>query len=216
MSINGISYVLQLINYFLIIILLIFVYTYLTSLEAKGCECAQSPNSNFIKNFTIFAIFYLLLTMFVPNSVIAENLGTTVLVFKNVVDLIFVFVFAYYIYIVFQYTRYLVNEKCKCSVDVRREIIMIGFLVEFALIVILFLLHFVIAVISSVFLTVVRELYSNSDEIRGIIRDPVGSISKVPKTIKKDIGEISSFVSQAKKELTKIGKGSKSSSKGRK
>ena len=216
MSINGISYVLQLINSIIIILLLIFVYTYLTSLEAKGCECAQSPNSNFIKNFTIFAIFYLLLTMFVPNSVIAENLGTTVLVFKNVVDFIFVFVFVYYIYIVFQYTRYLVNEKCKCSVDVRREIIMIGFLVEFALIFILFLLHFIIAVISSVFLTVVRELYSNSDEIRGVIRDPVGSLSKVPKTIKKDIGEISSFVSQTKKELTKIGKGSKSSSKGRK
>ncbi len=216
MSINGISYVLQLINSIIIILLLIFVYTYLTSLEAKGCECAQSPNSNFIKNFTIFAIFYLLLTMFVPNSVIAENLGTTVLVFKNVVDFIFVFVFVYYIYIVFQYTRYLVNEKCKCSVDVRREIIMIGFLVEFALIFILFLLHFIIAVISSVFLTVVRELYSKSDEIRGVIRDPVGSLSKVPKTIKKDIGEISSFVSQTKKELTKIGKGSKSSSKGRK
>lgn len=216
MSISGTSYILQLINKIIIILLLVFVYTYLTSLEAKGCECAQSPNSNFIKNFTIFAIFYLLLTMFVPDSVIAENLGTTVLVFKNFVDFIFVFVFVYYIYIVFQYTRYLVNEKCKCSVDVRREIIMIGFLVEFALIFILFLLHFIIAVISSVFLTVVRELYSNSDEIRGIIRDPVGSLSKVPKTIKKDIGEISSFVSQTKKELTKIGKGSKGSSRGRK
>jgi hypothetical protein len=216
MSINGISYVLQLINNIIIIILLIFVYTYLTSLEAKGCECAQSPNSNFIKNFTIFAIIYLLLTMFIPDSVIGDNLGTNVLVLKKVIDLIFALVFVYYIYIVFQYTRYLVNEKCKCSVDIRREIIMIGFLIEFALIIILFLFHFIIVVISSVFLTVIKEVYSNSNEIHGIIRDPIGSLSKVPKTIKKDIGEISSFVSQTKKELSKIGKGSKGSSRGRK
>ena len=216
MSINGISYVLQLINNIIIIILLFFVYTYLTSLEAKGCECAQSPNSNFIKNFTIFAIIYLFLTMFIPDSVIGDNLGTNVLVLKKVIDLIFALVFVYYIYIVFQYTRYLVNEKCKCSVDIRREIIMIGFLIEFALIIILFLFHFIIVVISSVFLTVIKEVYSNSNEIHGIIRDPIGSLSKVPKTIKKDIGEISSFVSQTKKELSKIGKGSKGSSRGRK
>jgi uncharacterized membrane protein len=154
--------------------------------------------------------------MFIPDSVIGDNLGTNVLVLKKVIDLIFALVFVYYIYIVFQYTRYLVNEKCKCSVDIRREIIMIGFLIEFALIIILFLFHFIIVVISSVFLTVIKEVYSNSNEIHGIIRDPIGSLSKVPKTIKKDIGEISSFVSQTKKELSKIGKGSKGSSRGRK
>ena len=216
MSVDGNSYILRLINSFLIIILLIFVYTYLTSLESKGCECAKSPRSNFIKNFTIFAIFYLFLTMFIPDSIIAENLGLTILFLKHFVDLIFTFVFVYYIYVVFQYTRYLVNEKCKCSVDIRREIIMIGFLIELALVVILFLVPFIIAVISAIFLTVIRELYSSSDQVRGVMRDPVGSLSKVPKSIKKDIGDISSFVSQTKKELTKIGKGSKSSSKGRK
>jgi hypothetical protein len=122
--------------------------------------------------------------MFIPDSVIGDNLGTNVLVLKKVIDLIFALVFVYYIYIVFQYTRYLVNEKCKCSVDIRREIIMIGFLIEFALIIILFLFHFIIVVISSVFLTVIKEVYSNSNEIHGIIRDPIGSLSKVPKTAK--------------------------------
>jgi len=211
----SISYLIKIINAVLTIALLIFVYTYMTSLEAKGCECAISPNSNFIKGFTLFAIIYLIFTGFVSDEMLKENFGATFLFFKVFIDLIFAVVFIYYLYIVFQYTRFLVNEKCKCSVDIRREIIMIGSLIEFALIFILFLLHFIIAVSVSVVFTVIRELNETSGNIRGVIRDPIGSLSKVPSTIKKDIGEISSFVSNTKKELTKLGS-KKSFSKGRK
>lgn len=211
----SISYLIKIINAVLTIALLIFVYTYMTSLEAKGCECAISPNSAFIKSFTLIAIIYLIFTGFVSDEMLKENFGATFVFFKVFIDLIFVIVFIYYLYIVFQYTRFLVNEKCKCSVDIRREIIMIGSLIEFALIFILFLLHFIIAVSVSVVFTIIRELNESSGTIRGVIRDPIGSLSKVPSTIKKDIGEISSFVSNTKKELTKLGS-KKSSSKGRK
>ena len=37
----------------LLIILLVFIYTYLTSLETKGCLCATTPNTAFIKGFTL-------------------------------------------------------------------------------------------------------------------------------------------------------------------
>lgn len=203
-------YIIKVINSVLTIALLIFIYTYLTNLEAKGCACAETPNSNFIKGFTIFAIIYLLF-MFIPDNIIKENFGATFIFFKTFVDLIFFIVFFYYLYIVFQYTRYLVNEKCKCSVDIRREIIMIGSLIEFALIFILFLFHFLIVVIMSIVFSVIRELNEGGDNIRNVVRDPIGSLSKVPSTIKKDINEISSYVSKTKKELSKIG--SKKSSK---
>lgn len=214
MSDFNVLYIIKLVNALLTIALLAFVYTYLNNLEMKGCECASSPNSNFIKSFTIFAIFYLLFTMFIPDNMIKENLGSSFVIFKGFIDLIFFIVFVYYLYIVFQYTRYLVNEKCKCSADIRREIIMIGSLIEFALIFILFLFHFIIAVVMSVVFAVIRELNDTSDNIRGVVRDPIGSLSKVPSTIKKEIGEISSYVSKTKKELSKLGsKGLKSSLK---
>ena len=211
MSDFNVLYIIKLVNAILTIALLAFVYTYLTNLEMKGCECASSPNSSFIKGFTLFAIVYLIFTMFIPDNIIKENFGASFIIFKSFVDLIFFIVFIYYLYVVFQYTRYLVNEKCKCSADIRREIIMIGSLIEFALIFILFLFHFIIAVGLSVVITVIRELNETSDNIRNVVRDPIGSLSKVPSTIKKDIGEISSYVSKTKKELGKIG--SKSSLK---
>jgi hypothetical protein len=214
MSDFNVLYIIKVVNAVLTIALLIFVYTYLTNLEMKGCECASSPNSNFIKSFTLFAIIYLLFTMFIPDNMIKDNFGASILIFKGFVDLIFFIVFVYYLYVVFQYTRYLVNEKCKCSSDIRREIIMIGSLIEFALIFILFLFHFIIAVGMSVVFAVIRELNESSDNIRNVVRDPIGSLSKVPKTIKKEIGEISSYVSKTKNELKKLGtKGTKTSSK---
>lgn len=220
MSDFTVLYVINLVNSILTIALLCFIYVYLNSLEAKGCECAMTPNSNFIKSFTIFAIFYLLFTMFIPDSVINENIGAQFVIFKKFIDLIFYIVFVYYLYLVFQYTRYLVNEKCKCSADMRRDIIMIGSLIEFALIFLLFILHFIFAVGMSIVFVVIRELTESTDKIRDIVKDPIGSLSKVPNTIKKELGEISSYVSQTKKEISKIGtrgtkftKGTKSSKK---
>lgn len=214
MSDFSVSYLLKIINAILIFVLLLFVYTYITSLEAKGCECSSYPNSKFIKSFTIFAIIYLLFTAFIPDEMISNNFGVSILMFKAFIDLIFFIVFIYYLYVVFQYTRFLVNEKCKCSVDIRREIIMIGSLIEFALIFILFLVHFIFAVIYSAVFTAIREINNTSDNIRNVVRDPIGSLSKVPKSIKKDIGDISSYVKNTKKELSKIAtKGIKSNSK---
>lgn len=211
----NILYIINLVNSILTIVLLIFVYTYLTNLELKGCECAQSPNSNFIKSFTLFAIIYLLITMFIPDNLIKENFGASFVIFKKFVDLIFYIVFVYYLYVVFKYTRYLVNEKCKCSSDIRREVIMIGSLIEFGLIFIIFIFHFIFAVGMSVIFTVIRELNESSDKIRGVVRDPIGSLRRVPSDIKKDIQEISSYVSKTKKELGKLGsiKKTKSNSK---
>jgi hypothetical protein len=135
----GLSYISKILYSVITIILLIVIYSYITSLEQKGCACALPPNIHFIKGFTIFAIVYLLFTGLVSDQAILDNFGPNIVLINKFVDLIFALVFIYYLYTVFQYTRALVNEKCKCSVDSRREIIMIGTVIEFILIFILFI-----------------------------------------------------------------------------
>ena len=174
--------------------------------RSKGCACAVSPNSSFIKGFTIFAIFYLLLTGFVPESSIKDSMGPNILILYKYIDLIFILVFIYYIYVVFKYTKYLVDEKCKCSEDMRREIIMIGSLIQLLLLVILFVLGVFTTAVFTVLLSVVKNVEENSDIARNAIRDPIGSFSKIPGTLKKQMDSLNSFVTETGKEIKKIGK----------
>lgn len=206
----GISYIIKFIYSILTILLLVFVYTYITNLEDKGCKCALSPNNAFIKGFTVFAIVYLIFTGFVSDRMIKDNFGSNVHILYKIIDIIFILVFIYYLYIVFQYTRYLVNEKCKCSVDIRREIIMIGSLIEFGLIFLLFLLHIIAFTIFSVIFNIVKEVGEGSDNVRNVIRDPISSIRQVPSKIKSEMQNIGSYVSKTGKEIKKIGTNSSS------
>ena len=200
----GISYIGKILYSVITIILLIVIYSYITSLEQKGCKCALPPNINFIKGFTIFSIIYLLFTGLVSEQTISDNFGDNVVLINKFIDLIFALVFIYYLYEVFRYTRALVNEKCKCSVDSRREIIMIGTVIEFILIFILFILHFIIVFILSTMFNVVQAVKDGSSDLKGVIRDPIGSISKVPGKIKSEIGTIKNYVGQTSRELGKI------------
>jgi len=189
----------------LVVILLVLVYTYITSLEQKGCACAMTPDNNFIKGFTLFALIYLIFTGFVSEETMKDSVGPTIVFLYKFIDLIFVLVFIYYIYVVFRYTRYLVDEKCKCSTDMRREIIMIGSLIELVLLVILFILGVVTITIFSVLFTVIKTVSENSDNARDAIRDPMGSLSKLPKALEKEYTNIKDYVNKTSKEIKKIG-----------
>jgi hypothetical protein len=200
----GLSYITKLFYSVISIILLIIIYTYIVSLENKGCKCALPPNINFIKSFTIFAIIYLIFTGLVSDQAIKDNFGSNIVIINKFVDLIFALVFIYYLYEVFIYTRRLVNEKCKCSVDMRREIIMIGSIIELLLILVLFVIGIIITVVFSVFINIIKSIEDGSSDLKGVIRDPIGSISKIPKKIKDDIKEVSSYMKKTSKQLSKI------------
>ena len=200
----GLSYIAKILYSVITIILLIIIYSYITSLEQKGCKCALPPNINFIKGFTIFSIIYLIFTGMVSDQVISDNFGDNIVLINKVIDLIFALVFIYYLYEVFRYTRALVNEKCKCSVDSRREIIMIGTIIEFILIFILFTFHIIIVFILSTMFNVVKAVEDGSSDLKGVIRDPIGSISKIPGKIKSEIGTIKNYVGKTSRELGKI------------
>lgn len=200
----GISYIPKILYSVITIILLIVIYSYITSLEQKGCKCALPPNIDFIKGFTIFSIIYLLFTGLISDQMILDNFGPNIVLINKFVDLIFALAFVYYLYIVFKYTRALVNEKCKCSVDSRREIIMVGTVIEFILIFILFLAQILIVTIFTTVITVIRSVEDGSSDLKGVIRDPIGSLSKVPGKIKSEIGSIRNYVGETSRELGKI------------
>ena len=205
----GLSYITKVFYSVITVILLIVIYTYIVSLENKGCKCALPPNINFIKGFTIFAIIYLLFTGLVSEQTIQDNFGYNIVLINKFVDLIFALVFIYYLYEVFIYTRRLVNEKCKCSEDSRREIIMVGSIIEFILIFILFILGILLTVVFSVIINVVKSVEDGSSDLKGVIRDPIGSMTKIPKKIRDEISTIKSLVGKTTKELSKIKKTSR-------
>ena len=200
----GLSYIAKVLYSVITIILLVIIYSYITSLEQKGCKCALPPNINFIKGFTIFSIVYLLFTGIVSDQTISDNFGDNIVLINKFVDLIFALVFIYYLYEVFRYTRALVNEKCKCSVDSRREIIMIGTVIEFILIFILFILHIIVVFVLSTMFTVVKTIEDGSADLKGVIRDPIGSISKIPSKINSEIDTIKNYVGKTSRELSKV------------
>ena len=41
-----------------IAILFLITYLYIEKLEQIGCECAEHPNKNFVKNFSLFGVVY--------------------------------------------------------------------------------------------------------------------------------------------------------------
>lgn len=200
----GLSYITKILYSVITIILLIVILSYIYSLEQKGCKCALPSNMNFIKGFTIFSIIYLLFTGIVSDEMIYNNFGSNIVLINKFIDLIFALVFIYYLYEVFRYTRALVNEKCKCSIDSRREIIMIGTVIEFILIFILFIFNFIIVVILSTMFTIIKTVEDGSSDLKGAIRDPIGSITKIPSKIRSDISTIKNYVGKTSRELGKI------------
>ena len=87
----------------------------------------------------------------------------------------------------------------------RREIIMIGSFIEFALIFILFLLNIIIFTIFVVIYNVIKNVNDNSDNVRDVIRDPIGSLSKVPKSLSKEASDIKNYVKKTTNEVKRVG-----------
>lgn len=202
---SGFHYITRLLYSIITLLLLVVIYSYIDSLEKKGCKCALPPNINFVKNYTIFAIIYFLFTAFIPYTFITENFGANFTFFATFVDLIFNLVFIYYIYEVFKYTRTLVNEKCKCSTDSRREIIMTGAIIIFFLIFILFILQILLVVGFGATILTFKSINDGAQDLSNAIHDPIGSLTKVPERIKTSIQNINTYIEKANEEIGNLG-----------
>jgi predicted PurR-regulated permease PerM len=199
-----IGYIANMILNLFVFLLLIAVYSYIIKLEQISCACAEHPNKNFIKGFSLFALVFLGIVTFVPMGTIINTFGTTVAGLFAFVKFIFYIICIVYFYMILDYTRYLVNEKCKCSEDYRRSLIMAGSVIE---IIILFLILLIIIILPIVFNSVsiiVRNMDGFEKEVSSAVRNPYESVKKIPKNLKSVGKMVTSIGKESKKGLTKM------------
>ena len=71
---NSLSFYSSVIIQAIFAILLLIILSYIYKLENMGCECSEHPNKDFIKNFTIIALAYFLITAFISLNSVAKSM----------------------------------------------------------------------------------------------------------------------------------------------
>lgn len=193
-----------------IFILLACVYTYIQKLENEGCECVLAtyyPYIGFIKNFSIFALIFLIFIMFIPpGTILAEIFGKEMTGLYLLVIFIFYITFAGWVFITMTYTRKLITEKCKCSEDLRRELVYAGTTIEMILIVLLLLTTIVFPIILSGLSVFFNNAKGVANKIENNLKNPVSGIKNVPSElgkISKQVKGILGTTAKGVKSLTK-------------
>lgn len=189
-----------------IFILLAAVYTYIVKLENAGCACANHPNKNFIKNFSVFALIFLLIVTFIPTSTLITNFGTTVAGVFAFVRFIFNIVFIIYLFLTLEYTRYLINEKCKCSEGMQREFIMVGVIIEFVIMLLALLVIILLPIIFNSVNIVVQNMDDFEKDVSNTIKNPYTSIKNVPKKLSKATKMVKGIGSKSMTAIKKMSK----------
>lgn len=204
-----IGYIANVVLNLFVFLLLIAVYTYILKLEDAACACADHPNKDFIKNFSIFALVFLAIITFLPMNFIMDNFGQTVGGLFAFVKFVFYIVCIVYFYMILDYVRYLINEKCKCSDDYRRSLIMAGSVIE---LVILFLILLVIIIMPIIFNSVsivVKNMGNFERDVSNAVRAPYKSMKKIPANLKGISNMISGVGKQSKKGFKQMMKTNK-------
>lgn len=182
-----IAYMSQVAGFLAVLIMFFVTYTYIEKLERIECPCALHPYRDFIKGYTIFAIIYILITMFIPPRAIFNTLGFAGAVGFAVFNLMFSISMIIFFFIAIKYTNHLIMDKCKCSEDARREAVYYWSIIHMALIVILVVTKLVLVLVGSALAVAAASIkYSNNaaPEMHDVLTNPVGSIKKVPASIK--------------------------------
>jgi len=185
------------------VLLLIIIWSYIYKLENIGCECADHSNRDFIKNFTIIALVYFLITAFISIKSIAKNMGSTIVQLLAFGTFIFFLTFVVYIYYAFDYVKYLMNEKCKCSEDLRRDIIAIGTMISLFLFIILLFTIIIVPILISTLTNLFAKIQDFESEVEEVIKNPVKSIRNSPSRLFKSTKDIGKFVKNTASKLTK-------------
>lgn len=193
----------MMINLF-IFILLAGVYSYIIKLERTACACAEHENREFIKQFTIFALFFIAIITFIPMNFIIMHFGTTVASILAFIKFVFYIIYIIYLFMLLNYTRYLINEKCKCSEDIRRELIMTGTIIEIVIILIILLTMILLPILFNSITIIVENIDGLEKEISVAITNPYKSLKNIPKNIKKSSSYIGKIGSETKKGLKSV------------
>lgn len=187
------DHIVSIVGGFLGVFLLVLAYTYLHKLDKIGCPCAIDKRRKFLKQYIVFAIVWIAITMFFPPSVAAKAIGVNFGALYVLFNLIFAIVsFVFFIFAI-QVIRKLMVEKCKCSEDVRREILYIWALLEIIILVMLVILPLTIMVTSSAFgvaKLVVEEGIKDSSTVYNAVINPVASVRKIPSSLRTSLSKM--------------------------
>lgn len=198
---TDISYIASIILGSIGIILLITTYVYIDKLEKIGCSCSVHPYRNFIKNYCLFAVVYIFATMFIPPKALVSAIGPIGVAIYFIVKVLFTLTTLIFFVLAFIYTRYLMQEKCKCSEDVRREILYVWSIIQMVIlgtaIVIPFLL-FNAGVAIALVMSTANDMNDKADAIADMTINPLKNIANVPKNIKESVKAFKKLTSARK------------------
>ena len=169
------------------LIILGMTYAYIDKMEKTGCSCSEHKYRNFIKMWSMISFVVVAIMMFAPAGLVSQysaQMGWVYLWFYKV----FLVVHVVYLILSLVYIDYLVKEKCKCSEDMRRELMYYWFIIRAVLILGLVVLPAFI----TVGMTSVGMLTSasSSKDIFGATGNPIPGIRKLPKSLKKSFSKV--------------------------
>ena len=176
------------------ILLMGLTYTYIDKLERSKCACAEHPYKDFIKKYIIFAICFLAVTAFLPPSLVVGMIGPVYSLAYVAVKWVYVIATIVFFVYALQYVRFLAQEKCKCSEDVRRDVLYWWSIVELLILSILVVLPFIVVLLSgSVSLAVVSGkgvLKSLDDTVMMTAINPISGAKKATSSFGKTLQNI--------------------------
>jgi MFS family permease len=184
------AYIVSAIMSVLGIFLLAMTYMYIDKLEKLGCACAEHKYKRFIKGYSIFAIVFLVITMVFPPAVAAKTFGTTVGQVYALISIPYYIATIIFFILALIYVRYLMREKCKCSEDVRREILYVWAILEIVLISAFFLIPligFVVAGSVAMVSSTIEKGLKSAPTIRDAAVNPLKSAMKVSDSLKDSV-----------------------------
>lgn len=182
-----------------IFFLLLAVYSYIEKIENNGCVCADHPNKDFIKKFSIIIMVFLAVVIFIPTSLVMKKLGSVVAGIYTFVKFVFYILCIVYFYITIDYIRFLVNEKCKCSEDIRRELIMGGSIIEITLFLLVLFTIIILPLLFNSFLMISNNLNKYNDEFSTIVKNPIKTVKSIPSKLKSTSKSLSNVIKKSKK-----------------
>jgi hypothetical protein len=144
--------------------------------------------------------------MVVPSSVIVNTFGDSGAFVMMVVRPIFSLLSIVFIALAIVYIRNLVQTKCQCSEDVRREVLYIYYIIEIVLIsfgVVIFLLESVVLGAVALGVSTTRKLGNSAHNIADTISNPIKSLKKLPASFNKVTKSLPASVNKVTASLKK-------------
>jgi MFS family permease len=193
------------------VVLMGLTYTYIDKLERIKCVCAEHPYKNFIKKYIIFAICFLLVTAFLPPSAVVGLVGPLYGLIYLVIKWIYVIATVVFFVYALRYVQYLTREKCKCSEDIRRDVLYWWSITQLVIFAILIVLPFILMVATGAFALAVKSgkgVVSNLDKtVMMTAVNPVKGAKKATGAFADDVSSASKSLKKTMKSLeTKMGK----------